>query len=119
MGRPNKRDSTSSRSRAANITVTWADDCVVVSLPLIPRNWNRVKSGKPLSIRGKGYYYEAEFFWDYWHFSGGLDGELMVCYGQDGGTGFKGCVRDADIEEVEHAPKRRPQRGKKKHIDHA
>jgi hypothetical protein len=38
---------------------------------LTPRNWTKVRSGKPLHIRGKGYHYEGEFFWDYWSFEGG------------------------------------------------
>jgi hypothetical protein len=45
-------------------------------------NWAIVKSGKALRLRGKGYRYEGEFFWDYWSFGGGLDGTLLVEYGR-------------------------------------
>jgi len=51
-------------------------------------------------IRGKGYSYEGDFFWDYWSFAGGLDDDLEVTYGSDGGTGFIGKLRDAEVREV-------------------
>jgi hypothetical protein len=71
------------------------------SITLAARNWARVKSGKPLRIRGKGFYFEGEFFWDYWSFAGGLEGELIVEYGEGFGrrTGFNGRLSDATIEE--------------------
>jgi hypothetical protein len=47
----------------AVISVTWGYE--PHSITLTPRNWRRVKSGRPLSIRGKGYSYDGEFFWDY------------------------------------------------------
>jgi len=52
----------------------------------------------------KGYYDGPEFFWDYWAFSGGLDGDLTVDYGSDGGQGFTGKLRTAEIKE--HRPKK-------------
>ena len=61
----------------------------------IPTKW----LSNNLGIRGKGYYYEGEYFWDGWDFEGGLDGELSVSYGGDGGGGFIGCLGDATIEE--------------------
>jgi len=85
------------RQVGAIITVSWGYD-VQVSITLSPRNWTRVKSGKPLQIRGNGYHYEGEFFWDYWNFEGGVDGALTVAYG-DGGEGFNGTLDDATIEE--------------------
>ncbi len=81
----------------ATIAVEWGYE--LHEITLTPRNWSRVKSGRPLSIRGKGYYHEGEFFWDYWAFGGGLDGALLVSYGDDGGIGFEGKLRDADISE--------------------
>ena len=87
---------------ATRITVSWGYESH--SIVLIPRNWSRVKNGKSLSIRGKGYPYEGEFFWDYWHFDGGLTGELIVTYGNDGGTGFIGNLSDSMIEEFEYSP---------------
>jgi hypothetical protein len=50
------------------------------SITLTPRNWAMVKSGKELYIRGEGYNYEGEFFWEYWHFKGGLEGNLYVTH---------------------------------------
>ena len=90
------------KNLGATVSVRWGYD-VAVSVRLTPRNWAKIKAGKPLHIRGKGYYYEGEFFWDYWHFGGGLDGSLTVTYGTDGGTGFIGDLKDAKIEEQREA----------------
>lgn len=49
----------------AAISVSWGDD-VEVSIRLTPQHWAGIKAGKTLRIRGKGYRYESEFFWDYW-----------------------------------------------------
>ncbi len=83
----------------ATIAVWWGNDDDEASIYLTPRNWTRVKAGKPLRIRGKGYIYEAERFQDYWNFAGGMDGELEVTYGNDGAVGFIGRLRDAKIED--------------------
>jgi hypothetical protein len=85
------------RTPGTTVTVEYGHE--LHSIRLTPRNWAKVKSGKPLRLRGKGYHYEGEFFWDYWTFAGGLDGELRVEYGKDGGTGFIGKLSDATIEE--------------------
>jgi hypothetical protein len=81
----------------ATIKVSWGND-VMVSIHLTPRNWAKVKAGKVLQIRGRGYYYEGEFFRDYWYFEGGHEGALVVHIG-DGGTGFDGRLNDAEIQE--------------------
>jgi len=86
----------SKQKTAAIITVEW--DYELHDITLIPRNWSKVKNGKALSIRGKGYYYDGVFFWDYWFFSGGLSGELIVTYNGDG-VGYEGALCDADINE--------------------
>ena len=85
-----------SPNSAATITVEWGYE--THSISLTPRNWRRVLSGKPLQIRGEGYYYEGEFFWDYWSFEGGMEGRLTVCYGDGGGTGWDGLLSGSDIE---------------------
>ena len=84
-------------SKKATITVEWGYD--QHSITLTERNWARVKTGKPLSIRGKGYWYEGDFFWDYWHFAGGLGEELRVDYGDDGGCGFRGALSGEYVQE--------------------
>ena len=81
----------------AHLTVEWGYDNHDVVLT--PRNWARVKRGKPLRIRSPGFSEEG-FQWEYWNFAGGLDGELVVEYGDDGGTGFIGKLADATIEEM-------------------
>jgi hypothetical protein len=81
----------------ATITVTWGYE--PHSITLSPRDWAKVKAGEELDIDGKGYHYEGEFFWDYWHFGGGLQGELVVNYGNDSAQGFVGKLNDARIDE--------------------
>jgi hypothetical protein len=49
-------------SDEAILSVYWPDDLHEVRLT--PRNWSKVKAGKSLRLRGDGYYYEGEFFWD-------------------------------------------------------
>jgi len=57
-----------------------------------------VKAGKPLTIRGKGYSYDDDWFWDYWRFNGPRE-ELVVDYGKDGGCGYNGLLSGASISE--------------------
>jgi hypothetical protein len=82
----------------ATITVTWGYGPHTLRLSV--RDWHLVRSGASIKIQGEGYYYEGEFFQDYWYFSSGLNGPLVVEYGKDGGTGFVGRLSDAEIEEV-------------------
>jgi hypothetical protein len=97
--------------QTATISVRWGND-VEVSITLPPRKWADVKDGKPLSISGKGYYYEGEFFRDYWNFGGGLDGPLVVGY-SGCGEGFNGTLDEASIEEHEITPTRKAARTRK------
>jgi hypothetical protein len=90
------------RQSVPHLSVGWGYD-VRVDLQLSQRNWSKISKGKKVTIRGKGYYYEGDFFWGYWDFSGGIDGELAVRYGspKDGdysGQGFVGNVREALVE---------------------
>jgi hypothetical protein len=80
----------------ARVTVVWGLDNHEVILT--PRNWSRVKKGGSLKIRSRGFS-EDGFQWEYWYFAGGMDGELIVEYGRDGGQGFVGKLRDAAIQE--------------------
>lgn len=93
--------------KGAYISVYWPDDWKTVRLT--PRNWRRVLAGKSLYVRGKGYYYDGEFYRDYWSFNdeGKEKGSVTVYYGDDGGTGFSGSIDDLEIEEFEYIPKRR------------
>ena len=92
---------------AATIMVEWGDE--LHSITLTPRNWSKVKSGTAHRQRGKGYHCGTEFLWDYWEFGGGLDGELIVDYGKDGGQGYVGRLSDAEIRE--HPPINKVRRG--------
>lgn len=51
---------------------------------LTPRNWSRVKRGGKLMLRSRGFSEEGPQ-WEYWTFSGGLNGRLLV---EDDGVGF-------------------------------
>lgn len=82
----------------ARIVVEWGYDNH--EIVLTPRNWSRIKQGGKLKIRSRGFY-EGASQWEYWSFAGGLDGDLLVEYGEDGGVGFVGKLRDATIEEAE------------------
>jgi hypothetical protein len=80
--------------------VAWGNDDVCVELPVTKSQWEKIKRGDDVRIKGKGYWYEGEWFQDTWYFSGGLDGELRVCYEQPSekysdGEGFIGRPRDA------------------------
>lgn len=86
--------------KAACISVYWPESWKTVILT--PRKWKRVLSGEPIEICGNGYYYEGVFFHDYWRFSGGMKGRLLVEY-DDGGTGFIGDLEDAEIEEFDYS----------------
>jgi hypothetical protein len=74
-------------------SVTWGNGDVCVELPVTQSQWEEIKRGADVTVRGKGYWYEGEWFQDTWYFSGGLDGELRVCY--EDGDGFVGSPRHA------------------------
>lgn len=86
----------------ATITVEWGNENH--SITVTTSDWAKIKAGRTHSQKGAGYHYEGEFLWDYWTFEGGLDGELKVVYGDDGGQGFVGLLSDADIEEHDCEP---------------
>jgi hypothetical protein len=81
-------------------SVTWGSGDVCVELPVTQSQWEEIKRGDDVTVRGKGYWYEGERFQDTWYFSGGLDGELRVGY-DDGGEGFIGSPRDALIDPAD------------------
>jgi hypothetical protein len=90
------------REPVAHLSVSWGYD-ERVDLQVWQRNWSKISKGRKVTIRGKAYYYEGEFFWDYWDFSGGIDRRLEVRYSspKDGaysGQGFVGSMREALVE---------------------
>lgn len=86
---------------AATITIEDFIGCLF-DITLTPRNWSKVKAGKPLKIRGKGYSSEIDGKCprSYWNFGGGINGSLYVSYGNDGAFCFDGVLKDAEI--IEH-----------------
>ena len=85
----------SAKSGKMRVCVEWGYDTHEVVLT--PRNWSRIKRGNPLRIRTQSWY-EGGSQWEYWNFSGGLEGDLVVEYGEDGGVGFDGKLSDATID---------------------
>ncbi|ESQ73722.1 hypothetical protein [Asticcacaulis sp. AC402] len=84
----------SSPIHIARFCVSWADGDVSVELHVAKLNYGRLQRGEKVSIRGKGYTYEGDFFWDYWNFEAGLQGELTVNYGspKDGDYSGEGWI---------------------------
>jgi hypothetical protein len=80
------------------LSVSW-DDHVTVDLLVSNRNWSRIIRGDKVSIRGMGYHYGREFICDYWDFSGGIDGALIVrCESATAREDFIGTPRQALVE---------------------
>ena len=52
--------------------VSWGYE-IELELYVTERNWKKISAGKGFSIRGNGYYYEGEFFWDFWNFRGTIN----------------------------------------------
>jgi hypothetical protein len=50
-----------SKDAAVRLSVSWGYD-VTVDLHISGRNWTKIVKGKKVTIRGKGYYYEGDFF---------------------------------------------------------
>ena len=80
------------------IAVEWGYD--IHEVILSPEEWSKVKGGHHLQIRSEGYSEEG-IQSEYWSFSGGLDGRLVVEYGEDydQATGFEGLLSEATIDE--------------------
>jgi hypothetical protein len=65
----------------ARLSVEWGYG--THEIVVTPRNWSQIKRGRSLRIRTTGYSEEG-FQWEYWSFDGGLDGRLLVEYGDEG-----------------------------------
>ncbi len=81
-----------------SVIVEWGYD--LHEIVLTKRNWSLILRGKPLRIRSRGYY-EGACQWEYWNFAGGLDGALLVEYGENGAVGFEGHLKDAIVKATE------------------
>ena len=83
------------KAGGARIWVEWGYERHEIILT--PRNWRLVMAERPLRIRGSGPG-EGKSQWEYWNFAGGLNGSLLIEYGNDGAVGFEGRLCDAHIE---------------------
>lgn len=93
-----------SKDPAARLVCSWGGG-VVVELSVSKRNWSKILRGSDVTIRGQGYNYDGEFYWDYWDFSGGVDGAVIVRYGRpkDGGysgQGFIGALKEVSLDSL-------------------
>lgn len=96
---PSALENNSASTVTAEITVEWGYE--EHSIVVTAENWERIKSGEPVHLRGEGYYHEGEFFQDEWFFGGGVDGTLEVSYGDDGGVGYAGSLAQAIIKTID------------------
>lgn len=87
-------------THAIEVTVEWRNEDH--SVLLTSRNWRKVLTGKPFSIRSRGYSACVGPQWEYWYFH--VDGRdtLRVEYGSgiDAGVGFDGAIADAEMRKV-------------------
>jgi hypothetical protein len=81
------------------ISVYWPDDWK--SIIITQKEYQSILDGNPLEKDGEGYSYEGEDFIDWWSFKGGLDSNLLVSYGEDGGVGYDGPLSGCEIEVIE------------------
>ena len=83
----------------AKITVVWGDEPRTIVLS--PRDWQRVKAGAPVTVRGDGYIYHEQWFGDIWRFNGAMH-ELVVDYDYshgETGVGYNGSLSGVHIIE--------------------
>ncbi len=78
------------------VTVWWGYERH--SIRIGAATWRKIRHGVPKTIRTKGWY-EGKSFPCYWQFQEQEEYTLIVDYGDDGGQGFIGDIRDALIEE--------------------
>ncbi len=81
------------------VSIYWPDGWK--SVILTPKEYQSILAGKPFSKDGEGYGYDGEDFQDWWSFEGGMEGKVVVSYGDDGGEGFNGRLSDCEIQELE------------------
>jgi len=80
------------------VTVEWGYDNH--SIVLTDKEWTHISEGIPLMKVGGGYVYEGESYQDYWTFTGGASGNILIEYGEgeDRAIGFQGSLQQANIE---------------------
>ncbi len=84
------------KSGAVTITVDYGYD--IHSIRFSRRTYDRIKAGKPVTIKGQGFHWEGEFDQDEWCFN--VDGPKAVTvttYG--GGTVFDGTLDDIWVDD--------------------
>ncbi len=87
-----------SKKKKIRLSVYWPDDWK--SIVITQKEYQSILNGKSFSTDGDGFRYEGERFYDFWHFTGGIDSDLIVTYGGDGAVGFDGSISDCEIQEI-------------------
>ena len=82
--------------RGVTVSVVWGYD--LHSVRIGAARWRRIRRGEAVLVRSS-YWYEGERFSCWWFFDEHAEHSLVVDYGEDGGTGFTGDIREATIEE--------------------
>jgi hypothetical protein len=105
-GRPvlgNRAVQMSKKPPYKSLAANWGNGEVIVELSLDKDQWDRIVRGDRFKIKGRGYWYDGEWFQDIWDFNSGLhDAELIVWYGQPSisdfsGQGYVGPINDVLI----------------------
>ncbi|QOG18173.1 MULTISPECIES: hypothetical protein [Bradyrhizobium] len=72
---------------------TWGNGEVMVELEVSKDQWDRIARGDRVEFKGRGYWYDGDWFQDIWDFNC-PHGELTIRYGQpnDGDFSGEGCT---------------------------
>lgn len=76
------------------VSVSWGYESHWVDVDAA--DWQRIRNGETVMLCNEQWY-EGKPFNCYWMFNMNPECSLVVDYGEDGGTGFNGDIRDAWI----------------------
>lgn len=94
--------------KATGTTITVERGYKSHSITVTRADWQGIKAGEPLRLRGDEYTFEGETFWDYWSFNSLSAASLVVEYGDDEGGRFDGRLDDVSAEEHDSADRPAP-----------
>lgn len=78
---------------------TWGNGEVMVELAVSKDQWDRIARGDRVEFKGRGYWYDGDWFQDIWHFNC-PHGELIIRYGQPNDGDFSGEGYNGPISSV-------------------
>ena len=87
------------KTGTVKITVDYGYD--IHSIEFSGRTYNRIASGKEVTIRGQGFYWDESLEQDYWQFNVSKQGVneqgALYVYTADGGEVFIGNLNDGEV----------------------